>query len=432
MVPLHSGDQEGCGVDPETFDQHARRLGNAVSRRIGLARLGAGLLALLGGGLTGDADARPGAGKRCLRLGKRCKRGRRRAARCCGAARCLRGRCRCHRTHKTCHGQCILKTACCRDRECGAGAICLKGRCRCRPGQRVCQGTCLPPGACCGNAECGSCESCVDGRCVSGCQAGQECQSGQCRCTGESCPGCCDGEVCRDGDRDGACGSGGEQCVRCGVHADCEAGICRCDEGFQDCDGTCQECCGTRDCGSGEVCDDGTCVIGVCGNGGPCTVFVRAAGVQGNEIGGLDGADALCQATADAAWPWVPTGTYRAWLSDSTGSPDSRFMKSPGPYVLVDGTQIASNWADLTDGELAAPINRTETGGESDTAVWTNTTTLGLAEFADDSRSCRRWDGSIVEFGAFGRSTSTDGVWTDASASESCIEENALYCFQQA
>ena len=84
-----------------------------------------------------------------------------------------------------------------------------------------------------------------------------------------------------------------------------------------------------------------------------------------------------------------------------------------------------------TDGALAAPINRTETGGQSDTAVWTNTTTLGLAEFADDSSSCRRWDGSGVLFGSFGRSTSTDAVWTDA-ATQNCFEENALYCFQQA
>jgi hypothetical protein len=144
----------------------------------------------------------------------------------------------------------------------------------------------------------------------------------------------------------------------------------------------------------------------------------------------LDGADALCQATADAAWPWVPTGTYRAWLSDATGSPDSRFMKSPGPYVLVDGTQIASNWADLTDGTLAAPINRTETGGQSDADVWTNTTTLGLAEFADGSSSCRRWDQGGANNASFGFSTRTDASWTDA-ATQSCLNANALYCFQQ-
>jgi hypothetical protein len=68
-------------------------------------------------------------------------------------------------------------------------------------------------------------------------------------------------------------------------------------------------------------------------------------------------------------------GTYQAWLSDSTGSPNTRFVRSTGPYRLVNGHTIAANFADLTDGILAAPISVTETlGGVGGGATtWTHT-----------------------------------------------------------
>jgi len=58
-------------------------------------------------------------------------------------------------------------------------------------------------------------------------------------------------------------------------------------------------------------------------------------------------------------------GTYKAWVStnQANGTPATRFTQSATPYVLVNGTKIANNWADLIDGTLLAPINRTETGG---------------------------------------------------------------------
>ena len=90
------------------------------------------------------------------------------------------------------------------------------------------------------------------------------------------------------------------------------------------------------------------------------TVFVTSTSYDGN-LGGLAGADAKCQDQADAAGL---TGTFKAWLSDAKGSPSTRFTRSAGaPYVLVDGTVIADNYAGLTSGSLEHPINQTETGG---------------------------------------------------------------------
>ncbi len=84
------------------------------------------------------------------------------------------------------------------------------------------------------------------------------------------------------------------------------------------------------------------------------TVFVTSITFDGN-TGGLAGADEKCQADADRPASIVPEGTYLAWLSDGTDSPDTRFTKSSHPYILPDGTMIAEDSADLTDGSLLQP-----------------------------------------------------------------------------
>ncbi|MHA1529067.1 MAG: hypothetical protein ACTSVG_08600, partial [Alphaproteobacteria bacterium] len=67
------------------------------------------------------------------------------------------------------------------------------------------------------------------------------------------------------------------------------------------------------------------------------TVFVTSASFNGT-LGGLTGADAKCQAEADGPASIVPSGTYLAWLSDGTDSPNTRFTKTAHPYLLPDGT----------------------------------------------------------------------------------------------
>ena len=67
------------------------------------------------------------------------------------------------------------------------------------------------------------------------------------------------------------------------------------------------------------------------------TVFVTNESFKGKNLGGLTGADGKCQAEADDPASIVPSGTYLAWLSDGTDSPDTRFTKSSHPYILPDG-----------------------------------------------------------------------------------------------
>jgi hypothetical protein len=109
-------------------------------------------------------------------------------------------------------------------------------------------------------------------------------------------------------------------------------------------------------------------------------VFVTKASFQ-SDMGGLSGADTKCQKEADDPASIVPAGTYLPWLSDGTDSPDTRFTKSSHPYVLPDGTKIAENYADLTDGSILNAINVNATGAPVLGAqrFWTDTTTDGKA-----------------------------------------------------
>jgi len=64
---------------------------------------------------------------------------------------------------------------------------------------------------------------------------------------------------------------------------------------------------------------------------------------HGCALGGVTGADAICQARAAAAG--LP-GTYMAWLADANGSPATRMTHHLGVYQLVTGAAIAQGWSD--------------------------------------------------------------------------------------
>jgi hypothetical protein len=162
-----------------------------------------------------------------------------------------------------------------------------------------------------------------------------------------------------------------------------------------------------------------------CGAGGPCRVFVTST-EYGGMLGGLLGADAICQQLADGR---KLAGTYKAWLSDSTASPSTRFVHSTGPYQLVDGTRIAANWTSLTDGSLRAPINLTESKSTvtGSTFVWTHTLDDGTAALSDDH--CGDWKVATGD-GDRGTNTEADPNWTQ-SGSSACNTGQHLYCFQQ-
>ena len=210
----------------------------------------------------------------------------------------------------------------------------------------------------------------------------------------------------------------------------------KCDKNRDCCDGRCKRgrCRCTRDkhCKSSEYCKRGRCKVVPCGAGGPCRVFVTSTWMNG-DLGGLEGADTTCQSLASDAGL---TGTYQAWLSDDTVSPDSRFFKSPDPYVRLDDKTVASNWDDLTDGSIQNPIIVTEQGETSWPSVWTNTTFDGLPI---GNSHCEGWTTGVnngksgkIGYSPYSDVPGYDGWWTDAERLNNCDLELALYCFEQA
>lgn len=205
--------------------------------------------------------------------------------------------------------------------------------------------------------------------------------------------------------------------------------------------GKCKNAADGTSCASADLCEKGKCVPLRCGNGGPCTVFVTDAIKDGELLGGLTGADALCQSTAAGAN--LP-GTYKAWLSSSSSSPANRFSNrdKAGPYRLVrnagiDGNNlpplVASSFADLTTCNgaggacLQNGINRTESGQDAgvDAFVWTGT----LENGTPGSQTCGGF--TQAGTGVSGEAGETTGIWTN-NVFTPCNLSLRLYCFEQA
>lgn len=181
--------------------------------------------------------------------------------------------------------------------------------------------------------------------------------------------------------------------------------------------------------------------------GRPKLVFVSSA-LYGANLGGVAGADAKCQALATAAHL---QGNFKAWLSDESGSPSTRFTRTEADYVLSDGTVFAHGWTGLTTKPPAAALTLTEKGTPPPTpdvnrcalppyghgsAAWTSTNSNGTAAsgVADGLHTCRNWTVSSPSEDAvsFGDATGS-GSWVSFcnTQTEVCTFTASLFCFEQ-
>jgi hypothetical protein len=180
--------------------------------------------------------------------------------------------------------------------------------------------------------------------------------------------------------------------------------------------------------GSGKIV--GSNVTNVMVNCANKVVFVTSAFYSGSlgSLGGVTAGDNLCMAAA-ATEPTQLTGTFQAWLSDDNGSPSTSFAQSPVPYVRLDGTVVAFDWAHLISA-LSAPIDVTETGSTLTTGscVWTGTKYDGTSVLGDN---CANWTSAAPSSSVVaGSPTSMDALWSLGCA-VTCADGSHLYCFQQ-
>lgn len=224
----------------------------------------------------------------------------------------------------------------------------------------------------------------------------------------------------------------------CAAGATCKSSKCACTDATKTyCDkggvGTCADLgADPNNCGAcGNKCVNQHCTAGECDR----VVFVTKVPFSTN-LGGLSGADAICQSEAKDAGL---SGTFQAWLSDGNVGPSTRFTtKSKTPYVLADGaTVVAPSFAALSAG-IQHVINlapdATQVTAQYD--IMSNTNTAG----ANDSVSfnCSGWTSSTSDGTAYqsyyqGDLTKTS-TWSTQSSSFINCNPNLLqrfYCFQQ-
>lgn len=306
----------------------------------------------------------------------------------------------------------------------------------------------------CGDGELDAGESCDlaganddEGECTTTCQL-PTCGDGLVRADVEQC------DEGPDNDDAGACTS---QCAlaTCGDGL-VRAGVEQCDLGPDNSDayGGCTPACalGPR-CGDQvlqpeyEECEPGDRGLDgvVCGPG--CRhearlVFITSAVFDG-DLGGLDGADLECRLAAEAAgiaaWP-----RFRAWLSDDTGSPLTRFTQGPAtvgvPYVLLNGARVADDLDDLLAAGPQRGIDVTETLEMLPTQrpTWTNTSFTGATHNPTDH--CARWTSNdparSARVGMASAPPDAVQTWKDKRlftswTTNGCASSWRLYCFEQ-
>lgn len=183
--------------------------------------------------------------------------------------------------------------------------------------------------------------------------------------------------------------------------------------------------------------------------------FVTSKGIgRGGDLGGLEGADAHCQALADAEGSG--DHTWRAYLSTSATATQSavnaRDRIGTGPWYNAEGLLVAANLDDLhgADSKIDKMTAVTEkldsVNGVGDMPnthdIFTGSQPDGSAFPPGDDRTCGNWTSSAnghAQVGHHDRQRDAGGgeAWNSAHASTGCSQQDLVrdggaglfYCF---
>ena len=213
------------------------------------------------------------------------------------------------------------------------------------------------------------------------------------------------------------------------------------------------------------------CLLGSClavaqdrgGKKGPppqMSFFVTSeGGGKGADLGGLAGADALCQRLAGASGqPGASSKTWHAYLStQGSGAVNARDRIGNGPWYNAKGQQIAASPAELhgdtlESGRLGNRINKVsaldekgnmhkgigDTPNEHD--ILTGSQPDGRAFTDNADHTCNNWTSSstgTAMLGHLDRLGGPNASWNSVHPSQGCSQQNLiatggagfLYCF---
>ena len=192
----------------------------------------------------------------------------------------------------------------------------------------------------------------------------------------------------------------------------------------------------------------------------PMTFFVTSVGSgNGANLGGLAGADALCQKLAAASGQAGAGGrTWRAYLStQGPNAVNARDRIGNGPWANARGGIVAQNVAALhgdtvEQAQMGNNLSRTTALTEKNTPVkgagdtpnehdiLTGATSGGRAFPAGEDRTCNNWTSNSTgsaQLGHFDRTGGGNTSWNAAHPSKGCSQPNLvatggagyLYCF---
>ncbi len=178
---------------------------------------------------------------------------------------------------------------------------------------------------------------------------------------------------------------------------------------------------------------------------GPVSFFITSVGSgNGGDLGGLAGADAICQSQADAAGI---DRTFRAYLStQGPNAVNARDRIGEGPWFNANGYRVAANVDDLHSMNhrlgpltaLTATGNQIPGNGFSPNRhdILTGTQPDGTAYPAGDDMTCNNWTDSS-EDGTARVGHHDFPNWNSAHNSQGCTQQNLIntggdglmYCF---
>jgi len=237
--------------------------------------------------------------------------------------------------------------------------------------------------------------------------------------------------VCGDGvqDEDEACDDG-NSIDEDGCSSQCEEEYC----GDGVIQGALGEECDINDPDQSVACSE-DCRVGM-------RVFITPEVYFGNEIGGLEAADTICN---EAAKEMGFDGKFMAWLGTQKGTPATRMHFSDKPYLNWDGSIVALNGKDLLTCDENDICRQTgilppQSYPHSYGTFWSNAQidgTLPYPEFPQyghcDEWSSSKWPnrGHMVRFGE-DMIGSESAFWKNTSNECDLPEERLhLFCVEQ-
>lgn len=177
---------------------------------------------------------------------------------------------------------------------------------------------------------------------------------------------------------------------------------------------------------------------------GPTSFFITAAGSgDGADLGGLAGADAICQSQADAAGL---DRTFRAYLStQGPNGVDARDRIGEGPWFNANGYRVAANVDDLhsANHRITAGTGLTATGNQIPGTgfspnrhdILTGSQADGTAYPDGDDMTCSNWTSNDEGTARVGHHDFPN--WNSAHNSAGCSQQALIntggyglfYCF---